>query len=93
MFQTFVKLNVAILLVSVLFIVGCSAQQTEEQALQSLRQMTSTGKLPPEDFVSNLESRFAGKHTGALAKLLRGVDQARTKRFRRSRRSLELGRF
>jgi len=71
MFQTFVKLNVAILLVSVLFIVGCSAQQTEEQALQSLRQMTSTGKLPPEDFVSNLESRFAGKHTGALAKLLR----------------------
>lgn len=71
MFQTFVKLNVAILLVSVLFIVGCSAQQTEEQALQSLRQMTSTGKLPPEDFVSNLESRFAGKHTGALAKLVR----------------------
>ena len=50
---------------------SCSAQQTEEQALQSLRQMTSNGKLPPEDFVANIESRFAGKKTGALAKLLR----------------------
>lgn len=71
MFQNFIKLNIAILIVPVLFIVGCSAQQTEEQALQSLRQMTSNGKLPPEDFVANLESRFAGKKTGALAKLLR----------------------
>jgi len=51
--------------------VGCSAQQTEEQALQSLRQMTSNGKLPAEDLVAGLESRFANKKTGALAKLLR----------------------
>ncbi|CAN5495761.1 hypothetical protein BH10ACI2_BH10ACI2_07890 [soil metagenome] len=70
MFQIAVKLSIAILLISVLFIVGCSAQQTEEQALASLRQMTSTGKTPPEEFVANIESRFAGKKTGALAKLL-----------------------
>ncbi|NOT46244.1 MAG: hypothetical protein HOP17_00645, partial [Acidobacteria bacterium] len=56
---------------SVLFTVGCAAQQTEEQALESLRQMTKDGKLPPEGVVANIESRFAGKRTGALAKLLR----------------------
>lgn len=55
----------------VVFCVGCSAQQTEEQALRSLREMTATGKLPPEAFVADLETRFAGKKTGALAKLLR----------------------
>ncbi|MFN2502559.1 MAG: hypothetical protein ABR530_11200, partial [Pyrinomonadaceae bacterium] len=70
MFQKSVKLSVSSILSIVLFIAGCSAQQTEEQALQSLRQMTSTGKLPPEEFVTNIESRFAGKRTGALAKLL-----------------------
>ena len=58
--------------VSVLFCVGCSAQQTEEQALESLRQLTKNGKLPSESLVANIESRFAGKRTGALAKLLRG---------------------
>ena len=58
--------------VSVLFSVGCSAQQTEEQALESLRQLTKDGKLPPEAVVANVESRFAGRRTGALAKLLRG---------------------
>lgn len=52
--------------------VGCSAQQTEQQALDSLRQMTRDGKLPPEAAVAAIESRFAGKRTGALAKLLRG---------------------
>lgn len=64
------------ILISTLFIVAafasaCSAQQTEEQALASLRQMTSNGKLPPESIVSDIESRFASKKTGALAKLLR----------------------
>ncbi|CAN5329363.1 hypothetical protein BH10ACI3_BH10ACI3_14820 [soil metagenome] len=53
-----------------LFTVSCAAQQTEEQALASLRQMTSTGKLPPEDYVAGIEARFAGKKTGAMAKLL-----------------------
>ena len=70
MFQNGIKLGISIILSAVLLTVGCSAQQTEEQALQSLRQMTSTGKLPPEDFVAGIESRFAGKKTGALAKLL-----------------------
>jgi soluble lytic murein transglycosylase len=52
-----------------LLTVGCSAQ-TEDQALQSLRQMTADGKLPPESVVAGIESRFAGKRTGTLAKLL-----------------------
>src|SRR5687767_6557960 len=64
-------LGIAFLLFPILFTVGCSAQQTEEQALQSLRQMTQDGKLPAEQFVANIETRFAGKRTGALAKLLR----------------------
>ncbi|HMQ05293.1 MAG TPA: transglycosylase SLT domain-containing protein [Pyrinomonadaceae bacterium] len=54
-----------------LFTIGCSAQQTESQALESLRQMTRDGKLPPEGVVANIESRFAGKRTGALARLIR----------------------
>ncbi len=52
------------------FATSCSAQQTEEQALRSLREMTKDGKLPPESVVTNLESRFAGKRTGVLARLL-----------------------
>ena len=68
--QKIINLAISIVLLSVLFTVGCSAQQTEEQALQSLREMTRDGKLPPEDFVAGIESRFAGKRTGALAKLL-----------------------
>ena len=72
MIDRFVSLFAGIVFVSVLFSVGCSAQQTEEQALESLRQLTKDGKLPPESVVANLESRFAGKRIGALAKLLRG---------------------
>ena len=49
--------------------VSCEAQ-TEEQAQQMLRQLTKDGKLPSEDIVLNIENRFAGKRTGALAKLL-----------------------
>ena len=51
--------------------IACSAQQTEQQALDSLRAMTRDGKLPPESAVAPIESRFAGRKTGALAKLLR----------------------
>jgi soluble lytic murein transglycosylase len=54
-----------------LLCVGCAAQQTEEQALESLRQMTRGGKLPAESAVAPIETRFAGKRTGALARLLR----------------------
>lgn len=54
-----------------LFTIGCSAQQTEEQALRSLREMSRGGKSPAESYVASVESRFSGKRTGALAKLLR----------------------
>ena len=70
MLQKVVNVGISALLLSVFLTVGCSAQQTEEQALQSLREMTRGGQLPPEDFVAGIESRFAGKRTGALAKLL-----------------------
>lgn len=45
--------------------------QTEEQALQSLRQMTRGGNFPTENVVLMIESRFAGTKTAALAKILR----------------------
>ena len=70
MFFRYLNLSAYLGVILVLLTVGCSAQQTEEQALQSLREMTRDGKLPPEDIVAGLESRFAGKKTGALAKLL-----------------------
>jgi soluble lytic murein transglycosylase len=58
----------------VFFTASCSAQQpltNEEQALQSLRQMTKDGKLPPESMVQQIETRYARTRTGALARLLR----------------------
>ncbi|MBV9241769.1 MAG: transglycosylase SLT domain-containing protein, partial [Acidobacteria bacterium] len=48
---------------------SCSAQ-TEEQALENLRSLTRDGQLPPENVVADLERRFAGKRTGALARLV-----------------------
>ena len=57
-----------------IFSLSCSAfepQQSEEQALQTLRQMMKDGKLPSESFVQQLESRFPNSKTGALCKLLR----------------------
>ncbi|MEO8042265.1 MAG: tetratricopeptide repeat protein, partial [Acidobacteriota bacterium] len=54
-----------------LFSLGCSAQQTEEQALASLRQMARDGQVPTDAYIAGIESRFAGKRTGLLAKLLR----------------------
>lgn len=65
------KFYISSLLFSVLFTIGCSAQQSEEQALSSLREMTRGGNLPPESVVASIESRFADKKTGALARLLR----------------------
>ena len=69
MFQQSLKVALNLVIMSVLLTVGCSAQ-TEEQALANLRQMTSTGKLPPESVVADIEARFANKRTGALARLL-----------------------
>ncbi len=54
-----------------LFSLSCSAQQTEEQALANLRQMTRGGQTPSDAYIAGIESRFAGKRTGLLAKLLR----------------------
>jgi tetratricopeptide (TPR) repeat protein len=59
----------ALLLVTIGLTASCSAQ-TEEQALKSLRDMTRDDRLPPEDLVISIENRFAGRKTGALAKLL-----------------------
>ncbi len=70
MFHKFVNLSISVFLLSVPFTVGCAAQQNEQQALKSLREITRDGKLPPENVVADIESRFAGKQTGALAKLL-----------------------
>jgi soluble lytic murein transglycosylase len=70
MLHKLVNFAFSVLLISVFLTIGCSAQQTEEQAQQALREMTRDGKLPPEDIVAGIESRFAGKRTGALAKLL-----------------------
>ncbi len=64
------KLVLSLVCLPLLLTVGCSAQQNEQQALKSLREMTRDGKLPPENVVADIESRFAGKQTGALAKLL-----------------------
>ena len=72
MFHRFISYFAQAIFLSALLCVGCSAQQSEEQALESLRQLTKDGKLPPESVVATVESRFTGKRTGALAKLLRG---------------------
>lgn len=71
MMQYLAKIGISTVLSLVFITVGCSAQQTEEQALAQLRDMTSSGKLPPENIVADIETRFANKKTGALAKLLR----------------------
>ena len=46
-------------------------QQTEAQALESLRQLTKNGGLPTESIVAGLEARFPNTKTAALARLLR----------------------
>jgi soluble lytic murein transglycosylase len=46
-------------------------QQSDEKALQLLRQLTAGGKLPPESTVLQIENTFPNGRTGALAKLLR----------------------
>ncbi|MEJ7624096.1 MAG: transglycosylase SLT domain-containing protein [Pyrinomonadaceae bacterium] len=65
------RLCTSILSLTVFFTIACAAQPSEEQALRSLRDMTRSGNLPPEGVVADIETRFAGKKTGALAKLLR----------------------
>lgn len=65
---------VLLILPLIAFTVSCSAsepQQSEEQALQSLRQMMKGEKLPPESVVLQVENRLPNTRTGALAKILR----------------------
>ena len=69
MFHKLFDLFALIVFSLVLFTVGCSAQ-TEQQALDSLRQMTRDGKLPPENMVISIETRYDGTKTGTLARLL-----------------------
>jgi soluble lytic murein transglycosylase len=71
MFRPILRVVFAFTFTLVLFFIGCSAQQTEEQALANLRQTARDGRTPSEDYVAGIESRFAGKRAGLLAKLLR----------------------
>ena len=71
MIDTVVRFVFVFTITLTVFTLGCSAQQTEEQALSNLRQMTREGRAPSEDYVAGIETRFAGKRTGLLAKLLR----------------------
>ncbi len=70
-FKRFQQLLTVLIFVTAAFCLSCSAQQTEEQALQSLRQLMKDGKLPPESVVQQIESRFSNTKTGALCKLVR----------------------
>ncbi|MCC6825701.1 MAG: transglycosylase SLT domain-containing protein [Acidobacteria bacterium] len=63
------KQTFAIILLIILTL-SCSGQQSEEQALARLREITSTGKMPPEAMIADIETRFANKRSGALARLL-----------------------
>lgn len=57
---------------AVLFTVGCSAQpMAEPDPLRSLRDTAREGKLPSESVAADVERRYAGTKTGALARLLR----------------------
>src|SRR3982751_4160798 len=71
MFRPLLRVVFAFTFTLVLFFLGCSAQQTEEQALANLRQSARDGREPSDDYIAGIESRFAGKRTGLLAKLLR----------------------
>lgn len=54
---------------------SCSAvvrPMDDSDALKTLRDLTKSGKLPPENVVLEIENRFSKTQTGALAKLLRG---------------------
>lgn len=82
-----------ILFIFIFAAAGCSAQQTEEQALASIREMTRDGALPPESVVARIESRFAGKKTGALAALMRARVKFENKDFTGAAAILSSGQF
>ena len=81
MFRKTARFTFAIVFSLSLLTVSCSAQMTEEQALTNLRQMSRGGRAPSDEYVASIESRFAGKRTGLLAKLLRAKIKFDTKDF------------
>jgi len=58
-------------LILAFFAAGCSAQTSEQQSLQALRDLTAGGKMPSESMVLSLEKRFGNTRNGVLARLLR----------------------
>lgn len=76
-----IKRNILVLSLFGIFTICCSAQQTEQQALESLRALTRDGKLPAEGVVADIENRFANRESGALAKLLRARIRFENKDF------------
>ncbi|MEQ1763101.1 MAG: tetratricopeptide repeat protein, partial [Pyrinomonadaceae bacterium] len=81
-----------VVLVSALLSVSCTAQ-AGDTSLESLRQLTKDGKLPAESAVAGIESRYAGKKTGALAKLLRARIRFENKDFAGAATILDSGDF
>lgn len=81
MMQPFVRMRwITFAFLVLTFTVSC-AGQTEEQALESLRRLTSDGKLPAESVVEQIERRFSGRTTGVLARLLRARIKFENKDF------------
>ena len=78
--MSFNKCLASLLLAVSLLTIGCAAQ-TEEQALESLRQLTRDGKFPAESIVENFERRFSGRPSGVLARLLRARIRFENKDF------------
>lgn len=69
--------------------VACTAQPPEEVALSSMREMMARGTLPAESVVADLEGRFTGTRTGALARLLRAYIKYSGKDYRGAAALLE----
>ncbi len=65
--------SLSFILFTVPLYVSCSPPpyQTEEQALQALRQATKKGYLPPESMVVQIENAYPNTRTAALARLVR----------------------
>jgi soluble lytic murein transglycosylase len=77
----------------IVFLSTSCAAQAGDTSLDSLRQLTKDGKLPAESVVAGIESRYAGKKTGALAKLLRARIRFENKDFAGAASILESGDF
>lgn len=84
-FDSFFSLIIfALALLIVPFTTSCSAIVTpmsDDDVLKTLRDLTKDGKLPSEGIVTDIENRFAGRKSGALAKLLRARIRFENKDF------------